>query len=293
MIVGFEHPLHYVLMPSRRLIINADDLGINAPRSHGIFAAFEHGTVTNATLIANGSDAVAAARRAREKKLPTGLHLNLTEGAPLSEPSTVETLIKPSGEFLDRNAIRRAFVENMIDPVHVEREIRAQLEWFLDHHGSPTHLDSHHAVHTHPFIVPLLIPILHRYGIRFVRIHHDLLPPFGFEISEERVAALRVISDEAAAARPFFEAEGIGSTDHFRGLALSGHASAKNLRHILSKLPEGTTELMVHPGSMSTVGSDFDRDPQRQTELMMLTDDGLRPLLEERKIMLCSYVDLI
>ena len=279
-------------MPVRRLIINADDLGINAPRSHAIFAAFEHGVVTSATLIVNGSDASQAAKHAREKHMPVGLHLNFTEGIPISDPSSVETLLKPNGEFHDRTAIRRAFTENAIDPLHVERETRAQLEWFLDHHGPPTHLDSHHAVHTHPFVVPLLIPILQRYGIRFVRIHHDLLPPFGFEIPEERVAALRIISDEAEAARPHFEGEGISSTDHFRGLALSGNASAKNLRHILSRLPEGTTELMVHPGSMTSEGTDFDRDPQRQTELMMLTDDTLRPQLKEKKIELCSFADL-
>lgn len=276
----------------RRLIINADDLGINAPRSHGIFAAFEHGVVTSATLIVNGSDAAQAAKHAREKKLPTGIHLNLTEGGATADPSTVETLLKPNGEFHDRTAIRRLIAEGAIDRMHVEREIRAQVEWFLDNHGAPTHLDGHHAMHTHAFIVPLLIPILQRYGIRYVRIHHDLLPPFGFVLTEERITALKIISDEALAARPRFEAEGIGSTDHFRGLALSGVASAKNLRHILSRLPEGTTELMVHPGSMTNLGTDFDRDPQRQTELMMLTDDTLRAQFAEKKIVLCSYGDL-
>lgn len=277
---------------NRRLIVNADDLGINAPRSHGIFAAFEHGIVTSATLIVNGSDAAHAAKTAREKKMPTGIHLNFTEGGATADPSTVETLLKPNGEFHDRVSLRRLIGENAIDPVHVEREIRAQVEWFLDHHGAPTHLDGHHAMHTHAFIVPLLIPVLQRYGIRYVRIHEEPLPPFGFVITDERVAALKILSDEAAAARPRFEGEGISSTDNFRGLALSGNASARNLRHILSRFPDGTTELMVHPGSMTAEGTEFDRDPQRQTELMMLVDETLRPQLAEKKIVLCSYGDL-
>lgn len=277
----------------RRLIINADDLGVNSARTHGIFQCFEFGIVTSATLLCNGSDAAQAAKHAREKRLPTGLHLNLTDGTPMSKPQDVESLLQSTaGEFRERTLQRRALDEGQIDAVHVEREIRAQIEWFLDHHGPPTHLDSHHAVHTHPFIVPLLIPILQRYGIRFVRIHEDLLPPFGFQIPEERVKTLKAMSDEAAAARSFFAAEGIGSTDHFRGLALSGNASAKNLRHILTRLPEGTTELMVHPGSMTPVGTPFDLDPQRQTELQMLTNPDVPALLKERKIDLISYRDL-
>ncbi len=277
----------------RRLIINADDLGVNSARTHGIFQCFEFGIVTSATVLCNGSGAAQAAKHAREKDLPTGLHLNLTDGQPVSDPDHVPSLLQSTaGEFRSRELQRRALDEGQIEPVHVEREIRAQIEWFLDHHGAPTHVDSHHAIHTHPFIVPLLIPILHRYGIRFVRIHEDLIPPFGFQIPEERTKELLKIGAEAAAARTFFATEGIGSTDHFRGLALAGCASAKNLRHILTRLPEGTTELMVHPGSMTPIGTPFDLDPQRQTELQMLTNPDVRVLLKERKIELISYRDL-
>ncbi|NOS66897.1 MAG: ChbG/HpnK family deacetylase [Candidatus Peribacteraceae bacterium] len=277
----------------RRLIINADDLGANSARTHGIFQCFEFGIVTSATLLCNGSDAAQAAKHGREKKLPTGLHLNLTDGPPISDAQDVETLLSSTaGEFREQGLQRRALDEGQIDAVHLEREIRAQIEWFLDHHGQPTHLDSHHSFHTHPFIVPLLIPILQRYGIRFVRIQEDLLPPFGFQIPEERVAVLQKKSAEAASARGFFASEGIGSTDHFRGLALAGNASAKNLRHIVTRLPEGTTELMVHPGSMTPIGTPFDLDPQRQTELQMLTNPDVPVLLKERKIELISYADL-
>jgi len=34
----------------RRLIINADDLGCNPQRSHGIFQCMEFGVVTSATM---------------------------------------------------------------------------------------------------------------------------------------------------------------------------------------------------------------------------------------------------
>ena len=278
----------------RRLIINADDLGVNAPRSHGIFQCFEFGVVTSATLICNGSDAARAAKQAREKNLPTGLHLNFTDGEPISAPDHVETLLSSSaGVFRDRNAQRRALNEGQVDPVHLEREIRAQVEWFLDHHGQPTHVDGHHHIHVHPAVTNLLIPILDRYGIGAVRLPlEDPLPPFGYVIGDEQLAFVKALADNARLAQTLFSAHGIRCPEHFRGPTLMGNASAKNLRHILTRLPEGTTELMVHPGSMTPIGSDFDLDPQRQTELQMLTNPDLRAVLNERKIELISFRDL-
>ncbi len=89
-----------------------------------------------------------------------------------------------------------------------------------------------------------------------------------------------------------YGAYGIATSDHFRGLTLAGNAALKNLRHILGRLPEGVTELMVHPGSACTYGTPFDLDPQRQTELRMLTDVSIAEELRERGIKLGTYGDL-
>ncbi len=275
------------------LIINADDLGINSARSHGIFQAFEQGAVRSATLITNGSHAATAAKWAREKGLATGLHLNLTDGFPMSTPEDVRTLLRPNGEFYDRDEIERQLRENMVDPVHIEREIRSQVEWFYDHHGQPTHVDGHHHIHIHPAIIPLLIPILDRYGIAFVRIPSEPLPPHGFEISPEHLRHTQAIVDRAESARILFSANGIRSTDIFRGLALAGHASKRNLRHVFSRLPlEGSLEIMVHPGSPAAEGTEFDLDPQRQTELNMLTDPEAMEMAAKYGFTLGSYADL-
>lgn len=274
------------------LIVNADDLGINSARSHGIFQAFEEGIVRSATLVPNGSHSETAAKWARERKLPTGLHLTLTEGFPLSQPDDVRSLITGNGEFLGRHEMRRSLAEGLVDPIHIEREIRTQVEWFYDHHGAPTHVDGHHHIHTHPDIVPLLIPVLDRYGIAFVRIPSEPFPPHGFEIPEEEIRRGLAVSAEADAARLLYAANGIRSTDQFRGLALVGHASKRNLRHTLSRLSEGSIELMVHPGSMASEGTPFDLDPQRQTELNMLTDPEILEFAERYDVKLGSFGDL-
>ncbi len=275
------------------LIINADDLGVNTQRTHGIFQCFEFGIVTSATLLPNATDSDRAGKQAREKKLPTGLHLNLTEEYPLSKAEGIESLLEGNGMFLVGDRMRKALDQGEVKKEHLEREIRAQMEWFFDTVGAPTHVDSHHHIHTHPMVAAALIPALERYGVRFVRIPlEEPLPPFGYIISDEQIEKVRRINDAANIARDMYGAYGIATSDHFRGLTLAGNAALKNLRHILGRLPEGVTELMVHPGSACTYGTPFDLDPQRQTELRMLTDVSIAEELRERGIKLGTYGDL-
>ena len=278
---------------SARLIITADDLGVNSQRSHGIFQCFEFGVVTNASIVANGTDSDAAAKHARERGLPTGLHLNLTEEYPLSKQSDIASLVEMNGQFFDRNRFHELLDEGKIEKSALEREIRAQVEWMFDAYGAPTHIDGHQQIQIHPLVVEVLIPIMNRYGIRFVRIPAEsLLPPFGYEIDPDRLKQLLKHRERANKAREIYSAEGILSTDDFRGLALHGYASLKNLRHTINRLGEGVTELQVHPGSPISYGTNFDTDPQRQTELRMLLDESIPELLREKKIELISWADV-
>lgn len=276
----------------RRLILNADDLGINEQRSHGIFMCKEQGILTSASLIPNYPGSEKGGRVAREKDLSTGLHLNLTTGSPMSRHADIETLITIDGYFLGRETLERVLRENQIDTIHIERELRTQIEWFLDSWGQPTHIDSHHHIHIHPVIVPILITLLDRYAIPFVRIPSEPPLPFGYQITPEQSLYIKNLSERAEVARKMFKAHGIGSTDNFRGLALGGNASKRNFRHIIGRLPEGTTELMMHPGSPNPNGEPFDADPQRQTEMNILLDTEVLTELADREIQLCSWGDL-
>ena len=278
----------------RRLIINADDLGINPSRDHGIFETVERGVVTSASLLVNMGDSDRAAELARRMELSTGLHFNLTEGFPLSPQKNIGSLLSAEGVFLNRKRMRQALNDGAVDPRHVAWEFRAQMEWFIAHRKDrPTHVDSHHNLHVHPLLVPVLAPLLAQYAVRWTRITDEPPPADHIDLDEERRAFIAMMVEQARAARPLYEAHGVQSTDHFRGFGLAGNASKKAFRQLVRTIPEGATELMVHPGQCAPDGSDpFSSDPQRETEREMLTDEEMPAFLDQQKIALCSYADL-
>jgi chitin disaccharide deacetylase len=279
-------------MPSR-LIINADDLGVNPQRTHGILQCWEFGVVTSVSIFATMADSEDAAKRAREKGVSAGLHLNLTDEYPLSKKEDIASLVDANGRFFEASKFFQLLDEDAIKTEHLDREIRAQLEWMFDIYGQPTHVNGHIGVNLRPLVIDTLVPIMERYGIRCTRItFEEPLPPFGYDVPPEQLERVHRINVIAAKARNIYAAHGIVSTDHFRGQCLDGNASLKNLRHTLSRLPEGTTELRVHPGSQTAYGTPFDLDPQRQTELRMLLDETIPALIKEKKIELINWADL-
>ena len=79
--------------------------------------------------------------------------------------------------------------------------------------------------------------------------------------------------------------------DHFFGLSLQGGRSfANRLFALIPKLPEGTTELMTHPGYADAALSEYDGYTwQREDELRVLCSKELRELLLRHGIELVSF----
>ena len=92
-------------------------------------------------------------------------------------------------------------------------------------------------------------------------------------------------------AREMVERTGAVTTDYFCGIAQTGVLTREGVAQLLSILPEGTTELMCHPGY---VDEELRRtstrlQESRQTELDILTDAEIRKLVASKGIRLISY----
>jgi len=92
-------------------------------------------------------------------------------------------------------------------------------------------------------------------------------------------------------AREMADHAGIATSDYFCGIAQTGVLTREGVEKLLESLPDGTTELMCHPGYMDEeLRKTATRlQESRQTELQILTDGSLRKLVARRGIRLISY----
>jgi chitin disaccharide deacetylase len=156
------------------IVINADDFGLSAPVNDGILAAFRQGWISSATLMANmpALDAAIAAAQQQGCHRSLGVHLNLTQGTPLSDAIRRQPrLCSPSGEFIARP--RDLFRLRSAEAQAVADELRAQVAAIRSRGIEPTHLDSHHHAHTSWAVSGVVMAIAQELGVRRVRTAHN------------------------------------------------------------------------------------------------------------------------
>ena len=286
----------------KNLIVNADDLGWTEGVNKGIAEAHRHGIVTSTSMLANGK-AFAKAVELVEKMpaLGVGVHLNLSDGAPVAERKQVGSLVNSKGimqggpeSLLLRMARRGLAVEQ------VEREWDAQIRKVRDVGIQPTHLDGHKHVHMLPGLFEIALRLGKRHGIGAVRIAHEASTlraalSAGAEqhagvVMRQGVQA-RGLKLLARDARELAERAGIATADYFCGIAQTGELTREGIARLLENLPEGTTELMCHPGYADAELEESATRLQhsRQTELEILTDKGIRKLVASQGIRLIDY----
>ncbi|NER65517.1 ChbG/HpnK family deacetylase [Pseudomonas sp. MAFF212427] len=135
-------------MPSR-VIVNADDFGLNEHTNAVILHAFHSGLISSATAMATMPAFKAACTLAQQPALRgrVGLHFNLTYGKPLSEAiRALAQFCNANGEF-DLNLSRKRLWLGRQAREAVAAELAAQWQQCLDYGLTPSHLDSHQHVH--------------------------------------------------------------------------------------------------------------------------------------------------
>ena len=261
----------------RQLIVNADDLGYSANRNRGIIESVESGIVTSVSILVNFPATGEAIEFAKGADVGVALHMNLTEGTPLTDPS---------GRFPGKPGFRKQARNGELDPAGIEREMEAQLTRLLDAGVGVTHLDGHHHVHVFPPVTECAARIAKRFGIRWIRCpvadDPELVP-----MSEELAGELEQYGKLGAVAREVFSREALRFTDHFRGATLAWHVNRGATEKLIRRLPEGVTEYMVHPGYADPEGG-FSGS-MREDEVRILTDPGIRKLLEDGGVELTHF----
>jgi predicted glycoside hydrolase/deacetylase ChbG (UPF0249 family) len=285
----------------RQLIVNADDFGLTTQVSWGILDSHRGGIVTSTTFMANGEAfdiAVSMARR--EYDLGVGVHLNLTEGAPVSPVREIPTLINRQGRLhLSPLHLAQGIITRQVNLVEVETELWQQI-WKVVRAGIlPTHLDGHKHVHVLPGVSDIVIRLAQEFSIRSIRCPSEKAPtiPTLLRIGNSRTAAAKqflVGRTVSAFARRFQERlakAGLLSPAHFYGLSQTGFLDARSILDILADLPEGVSELMCHPGYLdpALVKTGTRLLAEREVEIRGLTSLQVRNFVADCGIELITY----
>jgi chitin disaccharide deacetylase len=238
----------------KRLIVTADDVGLDRGITAGAIEAHRDGIVTACSVVANGRDFDDAVARLRDvPSLEVGVHLTLVEESALT-----------TGE-----AMQRDYVHFLLSrPRNVEPELRAQIEKVLATGLRVTHLNSHQHLHLWPRVWRVVSRLASEYGIKFVRVVND-------RGGKRRRLAMWALNRVAAAA----------PGRRTIGVADAGHLTADRIIALLDFVDD-TTELVTHPG-MGVNGYPHWRYDW-ETETRALCDPRVRETIAVRGIRLVA-----
>jgi len=288
----------------RNLIVNADDLGWTQGVNRGIAEAHRNGIVTSTSLLANGCAFEGGVRTARESpRLGVGVHLNLSDGKPVAPPERVKSLLDENGDFSGGpETLLLRLTAKKLEAKEVETEWNAQIEKVRAAGIRPTHLDGHKHVQMLPGLFAVALRLAKKHGIEAVRVAHEAsslraaltsgCEPTGVTLKQGvQARGLKLLARDA---REMTERAGIGAADYFCGIAQTGVLTKKGVQQLLASLPEGTTELMCHPGYAD---ADLERSAtrlqkSREAELELLTDNEIRKSIATLGIRLINYGEL-
>lgn len=290
----------------RQLIVNADDFGLTAGVNRAIVEAHRDGIVSSATLMASGAafdDAVQAARAF--PNLSVGCHVVLVDGSPVAPPGALDTLLAIRSAESDKfyssvsSFAARALLGGF-DQEQLVEEIVAQIRKIQSAGIEVSHLDSHKHAHLFPEILTAMLRAAKICGVRAIR--SPFVPMKAIMAQQfagkrnllKRYGQVRVLNAFAGQFRRQTKRAGLLAPDGIIGVIETGLLDFLLLRQALANLPEGTWELVSHPGyaDQDLRGVHTRLIESRERERDLLTSPELKEFLQQQNIRVISFRDL-
>ena len=234
----------------KRMIVNADDFGRHVRINEAVEQGVEMGVLRSATLMAGAAAFEDAAERVRRlPKLGLGIHFTLVDGFPVLPPEEIPSLVDESGVFLPNyGAFSKHYAKGGVRLAEVRAELAAQLKKFEAAGLSLDHADSHQHMHVLPGIIEIVIGLCREAKIPALRA--PFAPLFAGKFGGVgqfvgRVGLALLAKNAASLARK----AGLLVPDHFAGIVAGEAVDEAELLATLKSLREGTTEIMMHPGT--------------------------------------------
>ena len=278
----------------KRILVNADDFGRHELINRAVGRAFDTGCLRSATLMAGGiafDDAVALA-----KKIPglgVGIHFTLANGNPVLPTQEIPTLVTEDGTFHgDYVKFLKRYISGKISLDEVRTELAAQLEKIQRAGLTLTHVDSHQHLHHVPGIVEIVLELAASAGINAMRVANTKifdgeLDSLGKFVGRLGLGSLAMFAAHAAHKKNF------ATPEHFAGIVAGESVSENFMVKLIENLRDGTTEVMLHPGTDNKILRDFcEWDHDFEEELAAVTSPRVLNLLAEKNIQAVNFRDL-
>ena len=235
----------------KQLIINADDFGLHPLINKGIIKGHSEGIITSTSLMPSAPYFDEAVQLAKANpSLGVGIHLTLVGGVKPACTSGVNSLLTADGVFAeDYTVFAKKWYTGSIKKNELVKELETQIEKVLAAGIKPTHIDSHQHMHVLPGIAGIVVRLCENYGIKKIRMPgENIFWSGGFEAGMGRKIGRDGLSFCAMLAKGKTQSAGIVYPQHFFGMLAGGNLNAELVKNILLNLPEGTSEIMTHPG---------------------------------------------
>ncbi len=266
----------------KRLIVTADDFGASSNVNEAIETAHRDGILTSASLMVAAPMAADAVGRA--KKLPglrVGLHLVVVRGRPMLAPELIPDLVDGAGN-LDRNLVRAGVRYFFLPRVRrqLAQEIRAQFEAFQATGLTLDHVNAHNHMHLHPSVLGMILEIGRAFGLKAVRLPYE-------------PGSSALLAPWTGLMKRRLRAAGIHSNDFLFGIRDTGRMDAAALRRTIAALPDGCSEVMLHPATGPWAGMEAEAEGFRfADEFRALIDPAVRGQIEAGGISLIGFSNL-
>jgi len=237
----------------RRIIINADDFGLTTGVNSAVIELHANGFLTSATLMAHASateDAIALALKT--PTLGVGCHIILVDGNPTLPAHSIPTLIDSHTGLLHRKltTFLRLLLLGRIHPDEIQAEATAQIARLTQTGLRLTHIDTHKHTHMFPAVLRPVLKAARAAGISSVR--NPFEPLWSRRATPAAPVARRIqvnlLHGLHTRFRRTVQQEGFTTTNGSLGVLATGSLTAETVASLLTNMPDGTWELVTHPG---------------------------------------------
>lgn len=228
---------------------------------------------------------------AEHPRLGVGVHLNIVEGQPISNPNDIRSLLDHDGRFLSVFALVRRHLTGTLKLSELQREVETQIGKVRQAGLDPTHVDAHKNIHAYPAFFSVIAETASKCGIRAVRLPLERPSISDLVSSASGTARMCLLNAAARRCRPTIRQVGLATADRFAGTLKTGAVTADWLLNWVGSLGPGSVELMVHPGFSDDelMNSGTRLTAERETELKALTDARVIAAVRDAKISVIHY----